>query len=144
MWCGGTRLMVRSLFFKLIGAFALVILALAAVVTVLARQATADQFRAYTDRSGQLWAQQLAPALSNYYSASGTWQGVSAAIKDPALVAGQTVVASASPRDLPSTPRSAAGVPTPTPPAGVSLPSVSGQVTPEVQPGNDITAGTGP
>ena len=112
--------MVRSLFFKLIGAFALVILALAAVVTVLANQATADQFRAYTDRSGQLWAQQLAPALSNYYSSSGTWQGVSASVQDPVVVAGGTE----------------GGIRAPASPAG--------SATSVAQPGSDRAGGTEP
>ena len=56
--------MLRSLFFKLVGAFALIILVLAVVATLLANRATTGQFRLYSDRNGQLWAQRLAPTLA--------------------------------------------------------------------------------
>ena len=51
--------MPRSLLFRLLGAFTLVILALALIVAVLVNRATAGQFRLYADRNGQLWAAQL-------------------------------------------------------------------------------------
>jgi two-component system OmpR family sensor kinase len=73
--------MRRSLFFKLLGAFALVILVLAVIVSVLVNRATARQFRLYADRNGQLWAAQLAPQLADYYARQGSWQGVEAALQ---------------------------------------------------------------
>jgi len=73
--------MRRSLFFKLLGAFALVILVLAVIVSVLVNRATAGQFRLYADRNGQLWAAQLAPQLADYYARQGSWQGVEAALQ---------------------------------------------------------------
>jgi len=68
--------MLRSFFFRLVGAFALVILALAVGVTLLASRATAGQFRLYTDRNGRLWAERLAPTLADYYARTRSWQGV--------------------------------------------------------------------
>lgn len=68
--------MPRSFFFRLVGAFALVILVLAVGVTLLASRATAGQFRLYTDRNGRLWAERLAPTLASYYARTRSWQGV--------------------------------------------------------------------
>ena len=73
--------MPRSLLFRLLGAFLLIILVLAVVATALANRATAGQFRVYTDRNGQLWAQRLAPTLANYYARTGSWQGVDATLR---------------------------------------------------------------
>ncbi len=73
--------MPRSLFFKLVGAFALVILALAVIVAILVNRATSGQFRLYSDRNGQLWAAQFAPQLADYYAQQGSWQGVEAVLR---------------------------------------------------------------
>lgn len=67
--------MRRSLFFELLGAFALVILAMGIIVAVLVNRATARQFRLYSDRNGQILATQLAPQLAGYYAQQGSWQG---------------------------------------------------------------------
>lgn len=74
--------MRRSFFFKLLGAFVLVILVLAVVVAVLVNQATSSQFRLYSDRNGQLWAAQLAPQLADYYVRQGSWQGVETVLQN--------------------------------------------------------------
>lgn len=73
--------MQRSFFFKLMGAFVLVILLLAVVVAMLVNQATSSQFRLYSDHNGQLWAAQLAPQLAAYYSRQGSWQGVETVLR---------------------------------------------------------------
>ena len=73
--------MPRSLLFRLLGAFTLVILALALIVAVLVNRATAGQFRLYADRNGQLWAAQLAPQLADYYTQQGSWQGIEAVLR---------------------------------------------------------------
>ncbi len=67
--------MERSLFFKLFGAFVLVIVVLALVTTVLANQATKGLFRTYTDQNGQVLAEYLAPALADYYAKNSTGMG---------------------------------------------------------------------
>jgi signal transduction histidine kinase len=73
--------MPRSLLFKMLGAFGLVILAGALIVAVLVNRATSGQFRLYADRNGQLWATQLAPQLEAYYAQQGSWQGVESALQ---------------------------------------------------------------
>jgi signal transduction histidine kinase len=65
-----------SLFFRLLGAFALIILVLGVIVAVSVNGATARQFRLYSNRTGQLLAAQLAPQLAGYYAQQGSWQGV--------------------------------------------------------------------
>lgn len=83
---------MRSLFFKLLGAFALVIVVGAAVVSFLANQATAGEFRLYTSRSGELWAERLAPLLADHYARTGSWQSVAAVLQSSmgmGMMAGQ-------------------------------------------------------
>jgi len=73
--------MQRSLLLKLLGAFALVILVSAAIVSFLANRAAAGEFRLYTTRSGQLWAQRLAPLVADHYTRTGSWDGVAAVLQ---------------------------------------------------------------
>jgi len=68
--------MRNSLIFKLMGAFLLVIAIGAVVISVLTARATQNAFNLYTTRSGQAWAQRLAPILADYYSTNMNWQGV--------------------------------------------------------------------
>jgi len=81
--------MPRSLLFRLLAAFALVILAGALVVAVLVNRATAGQFRLYADRNGQLWAAQLAPQLEAFYAQQGSWQGVESVLQGAGGMMGQ-------------------------------------------------------
>jgi two-component system OmpR family sensor kinase/two-component system sensor histidine kinase BaeS len=75
---------MKSLWVKLIGAFGLVILVGIGVVVLLASQATMGQFELYVTQTGQQWANQLAPALSNYYAQAGSWDGVEFLLQQPA------------------------------------------------------------
>lgn len=68
--------MRNSLIFKLLGAFLLVIAIGALVISVLTSLATRNAFNLYTTRSGQVYAQRLAPELADYYNQSKSWQGV--------------------------------------------------------------------
>jgi signal transduction histidine kinase len=70
--------MRNSLIFKLMGAFLLVIAIGALVISWLTSQAMRSAFNLYNTRSSQVWAQQSAPILADYYSRSGSWQGVDA------------------------------------------------------------------
>jgi len=70
--------MKTSLLFKLLGAFLLVIAIGALVMTLLTTQATEKAFTLYTTRSGQAWAESLAPSLADYYAQSDSWTGVDA------------------------------------------------------------------
>jgi signal transduction histidine kinase len=72
--------MRNSLIFKLMGAFLLVIAIGALVISVLTSLATRNAFDLYTTRSGQVWAQRLAPVLADYYAQRNGWQGIDAAL----------------------------------------------------------------
>lgn len=68
--------MRNSLIFKLMGAFLLVIAIGSMVISVLTSQATQKAFSLYTTRNGQIWGQQLAPVLADYFIQTNGWQGV--------------------------------------------------------------------
>jgi signal transduction histidine kinase len=74
---------MRSLWFKLMGAFVLVILIGVAIDSWLVSRATSSQFDRYVTQSGQLWSQRLAPGLADYYARTGSWQGVEAWLAGP-------------------------------------------------------------
>lgn len=74
---------MRSLWLKLMGAFALVILVGTGLVVFLAGRATAGQFELYVTQTGQQWAAQLAPVLADHYARSGSWEGVDAVLRNP-------------------------------------------------------------
>lgn len=76
---------MRSLWFKLMGAFVLVILVGVVTDAFLVSQITTSQFNRYVTRSGQLWAQQLAPTLAGYYARTGSWQGAENVLRNPWL-----------------------------------------------------------
>lgn len=68
--------MRNSLLLKLLGAFLLVITIGALIISTLTSQATRNAFNLYTTRSGQVWAERLAPVLADYYHKSNSWAGV--------------------------------------------------------------------
>ena len=74
---------MRSLWLKLMVAFAFVILVGAAVDSALMSRATSGQFNRYVTQSGQVWAQRLAPALAAYYAQAGSWAGVETLLATP-------------------------------------------------------------
>ena len=73
--------MRNSLIFKLLGAFLLVIAIGSLVIAVLTSQATRNAFNLYTTRSGQIWAQRLAPDLADFYARADNWNGVDAVLQ---------------------------------------------------------------
>jgi signal transduction histidine kinase len=68
--------MRNTLIFKLMGAFLLVIAIGALVYSYLTARATQNAFSLYTTRSGQVWAQRLAPSLADYFAINNSWDGV--------------------------------------------------------------------
>lgn len=74
---------MHSLWLKLIGAFALIIVIGTGLVVILVSQTTAGQFELYITRTGQQWATHLAPVLASYYARTGTWKGVEAVLRNP-------------------------------------------------------------
>jgi signal transduction histidine kinase len=75
----------KSLLFKLIGAFVLVIAISALAISWMTSQATTRAFTLYTTRSGQALAQQLAPTLAEYFKINGSWQGVGLVLQSEKL-----------------------------------------------------------
>ncbi|MCB9420150.1 MAG: HAMP domain-containing protein [Ardenticatenaceae bacterium] len=65
-----------GLFFKLMGAFILIVAIVGVLVTWQARRATQAEFALYTTAAGQRQAQLLAPTLAEYYRSNGRWDGV--------------------------------------------------------------------
>ncbi len=74
---------MHSLWTKLMGAFVLVILVGTGMVVFLMSQTTANQFELYITRTGQQRAVQLAPVAADYYTRSGSWNGIDTALRNP-------------------------------------------------------------
>lgn len=77
-----------SLWIKLMGAFALVIVVGTGLVVFLVSRATTGQFELYVTQSGQQWAARLAPALASYYARVGSWSGVETVLQNPWAASG--------------------------------------------------------
>ncbi len=74
---------MHSLWTKLMGAFVLVILVGTGMVVFLMSQTTANQFELYITETGQQRAVQLAPVAADYYTRSGSWNGIDIALRNP-------------------------------------------------------------
>jgi len=72
----GHHLLPTGLWLKLAGAFVLVIALGVTLTTILARQATATEFRYFMFRGGMGSAGQMRDALASYYAQHGSWAGV--------------------------------------------------------------------
>lgn len=68
--------MRTSLFVRLMGAFALVILVGIVVVALIANQATTNEFRQFMFRGEMVAEQELVIELADYYRANASWSGV--------------------------------------------------------------------
>lgn len=77
-----------GLFLKLMGAFVVVLLAMALLSTWLARRATEAEFMLFTTALGERQAELLAPLLADYYRLNGSWEGVEQVLAGDALVGG--------------------------------------------------------
>ena len=75
--------MMRSLWIKLMGAFLLIVLIGGGIDTYLVSRSTQTQFSQYINQNGEAFARQLAPALAQYYSRQGGWQGVGSLLNNP-------------------------------------------------------------
>ncbi len=71
-----TSVMPKSLFFRLMGAFALVILVGYSIVYVIANQVTTNEFHYFMFRGQMVAVQDLANQLADYYRTRGSWDGV--------------------------------------------------------------------
>ena len=79
--------MKPSLFWKLMAAFALVVLVSVGGVTLIARQTTANEFRQYM--FGGAGSDQIAAQLADYYAQNGTWSGVQALVGESGMTGGR-------------------------------------------------------
>ncbi len=70
----------KGLFFRLMGAFALVIVVGTAIVYVIANQSTANEFQLFMFRGQMVATQDVANQLADYYRSRGSWQGVEAVL----------------------------------------------------------------
>jgi len=75
--------MIRSLWFKLMGAFALVILVGVSIVMFATLRTTTGQFELYISQQGQSWAQSLVPSLADYYTRTSSWKNVQSILSNP-------------------------------------------------------------
>ena len=74
--------MTKSLFFRLMGAFALVIVIGFTVVYVVANQVTANEFQYYMFRGQMVAVQDIANQLADYYRTHGNWSGAEQVLRD--------------------------------------------------------------
>jgi signal transduction histidine kinase len=66
----------KSLFFRLMGAFAVIIVVGVVVVSLIANQTTASEFQQFMFRGQMVRAQDLSSELAAYYRARGNWECV--------------------------------------------------------------------
>ena len=67
---------MRSLTWKIMLAFALVVLLVLGTVGWMARRAAVAQLGAYSTSGARLRAERLAPSLAEYYAQAGGWAGL--------------------------------------------------------------------
>lgn len=67
---------MRRLWFRLMGAFVVVIVLGLVVVALSANRAATSGFQLYITREGQAFAERLAPRLASYYAQNQSWKGV--------------------------------------------------------------------
>lgn len=73
-----------GLFWRLMGAFLIVVLCMAVLFNWLARRATRDEFTVYTTAASQQQAAVLAQVLGNYYlNNNGSWENLDRALRTP-------------------------------------------------------------
>lgn len=83
---------MRSLQFRLLAAFGLVILITVAAVFFFAYQATANQIRHYQDNVSRQQGDRMQLALDGYYLGQGNWDGIEPIVQQWSSVYGQRVV----------------------------------------------------
>lgn len=69
---------MRSLWVKLLGIMAVVVVVAVGFVGFVFNRAATSGFRVYVSQGGERRAELLAPALEQYYAENGSWQGVDA------------------------------------------------------------------
>ena len=62
---------------KLLGAFLIIVMIGGVVASLMISKATRSAFDQYTTRSGNNWAQRVAPWIADYYAQNTSWDGIS-------------------------------------------------------------------
>ncbi len=75
--------MLRSLWFKLIGAFSVVIGVMVLVFMLAVNRAVARELDRYVTRTGVAWVEALAPVLSVQYAERGNWEEAQSLLLNP-------------------------------------------------------------
>ncbi|OGO37668.1 MAG: hypothetical protein A2147_07990 [Chloroflexi bacterium RBG_16_57_8] len=83
---------MRSLQFRLMAAFTLVILATIGTVFFFINQATQDEIQQFEERVAQVRAERMQRELSFYYFSRGNWDGVQSIVTQMGNIYGQRVV----------------------------------------------------
>ncbi|MBN1311454.1 MAG: HAMP domain-containing histidine kinase [Anaerolineae bacterium] len=81
--------MFRSLWFRLVGAMAVVIGVTLAVVTLTSNLVTVHQLDLYVTRAGRSWAEQIAPTLAEDYIRTGSWDSAQQTLAGTTLAEGE-------------------------------------------------------
>lgn len=84
--------MIRSLQFRLLAAFTLVILVTIGTVFFFISQATQGEIRRFEERLGQMRAGRMEMELSTYYSRQGNWEGIQPFVEQWGNIYGQRVI----------------------------------------------------
>jgi hypothetical protein len=75
---------MRSLWWKLLSAFALVVGLSAVVNATMVSLAAREQYFRFVAENNQAQAKALAAALADYYDRNGSWQGIEVTLLTPA------------------------------------------------------------
>jgi len=84
--------MIRSLWFRLLAAFTLVIVVTIGAVFFFINQATQSEIRQFSERIGQTRANRMETALSAYYLRQGSWEGIQPFVEQWGKLYGQRII----------------------------------------------------
>lgn len=84
--------MIHSLRFRLLAAFALVILVTTSMVFFFINEATQGEIRRFEERVGQIRAERMRMELSAYYFQQGNWEGIQPIMEQWGNIYGQRVI----------------------------------------------------
>lgn len=85
----GLAIVFKTMRFRLIAAFVLVVLITIASMVIITRQVTAQQVRSFMFRGGMTGTEGLVASLEDYYAAQGSWNGAGALLESSAPAAGR-------------------------------------------------------
>lgn len=84
--------MIRSLQFRLLAAFTLVVLVTIGMVFFFINQATQGEIRRFEEHLGQMRADRMQAELSAYYFRQGNWEGIQPLVQQWGNIYGQRII----------------------------------------------------